>query len=321
MTVIEIKEKYGVTGASAVRLIWVYFGVALLTSTIFVIDIYTPGDIAVGVLYVCVLMVALWLPRHQHIAVLAAICSLMTVLGGALSSPDNAPIEASANRILALLIIWVVMLLSRQRQLLTGKAQERSNELRKAVKDLKIEAGQRELVEEEVALRTEELTASNAQLARKNQELNNFAYVASHDLKSPLRAIDSLCSWLEEDAAETLSPESQKHLQQIRQRIFRMETLLSDILEYSRIDKEEAQAEAVDLDALLDKIIGISDVPEGFTIKRHLEPHTLETFKTPLEQVMLNLVSNAIKHHDRQDGEITISAHDREGLHRIHRMR
>ncbi len=87
------------------------------------------------------------------------------------------------------------------------------------------------------------------ELARSNQELDQFAYVASHDLKAPLRAIEHLAAWISQDAADTLPPASLEHLQKLRSRIRRMERLLDDLLAYSRAGRHLHEPEWVDTEA------------------------------------------------------------------------
>ena len=144
-------------------------------------------------------------------------------------------------------------------------------------------------------------------LERSNEELEQFAYVASHDLRSPLRGIENLANWIEEDSAGQLNEESLKHLELMRQRVTRMEGLLLSLLDYSRVGRMEDEISAVDLNELLADLLEIQPRPTGFEIE---VPDDLPTLKAPrgaLNRIFGNLISNAIKHHDREDGRVRLA--------------
>jgi len=150
-----------------------------------------------------------------------------------------------------------------------------------------------------------------AELERSNRELDQFAYVASHDLKAPLRAIINLANWLAEDAADRLLPASQEHLSKLRGRAHRMERLLDDLLTYSRIGRRDGATELVKLEALIQDVIYMLAPPPGFTILTIGEMPTLLTPRTPLELIFRNLIGNAIKHHDQPaTGEVQITVQE-----------
>ena len=90
-------------------------------------------------------------------------------------------------------------------------------------------------------LRESELKNRSILLQKSNDELDNFAYIVSHDLKSPLRSIDNLCQWVYEDCADILPKESLEHLNTKQQRVTRMENLLSDLLKYARVGMQTLQ--------------------------------------------------------------------------------
>ncbi|MFN8492887.1 MAG: PAS domain S-box protein [Caldilineaceae bacterium] len=136
-----------------------------------------------------------------------------------------------------------------------------------------------------------------AELNRSNQELDQFAYVASHDLKAPLRAIEHLAHWISEDAQALLPPPSQEHLVKLRGRVKRLDKLLDDLLAYSRAGRTQYHAETVDTRLLLENVIELLNPPPGFTMTIADEMPTIVTERIPLETLLRNLLNNAIKHH------------------------
>ena len=160
-----------------------------------------------------------------------------------------------------------------------------------------------ETLELRVAERTRELT-------QRYEELDRFAYVASHDLKAPLRAIEHLATWISEDADELLPAKSKAHLDKMRSRIKRMEGLLDDLLAYSRADRYTSKPEKVDTGQLVDEVIKLFALPEGFAITAQPAMPVAVTERVPLELILRNLLSNAIKHHNRRDGHVQVTARD-----------
>lgn len=148
-----------------------------------------------------------------------------------------------------------------------------------------------------------------AELERSNRELDQFAYVASHDLKAPLRAIVNLANWITEDAGALLPPPSQEHLNKLGGRALRMERLLDDLLEYSRIGRRDGAVERVEVAGLLQDTVDLLAPPPGFKLILGSELPTLYTLRTPLALVFRNLIGNAIKHHHQPaKGTVSISA-------------
>ena len=99
-----------------------------------------------------------------------------------------------------------------------------------------------------------QLEARAEDLERSNRELDEFAYVASHDLKAPLRGIDQLAGFIEEDAGHLLPAESQSDLKLLRCRIARLEKLLADLLEFSRIGRLEDRRESIDANETIEML-------------------------------------------------------------------
>jgi two-component system sensor kinase FixL len=149
-----------------------------------------------------------------------------------------------------------------------------------------------------------------SELERSNRELNDFAYSASHDLRSPLRGIGQIAGWIVEDHAAELSEEVRNELDLIQRRVDRMQALLDDMLTYARVGRSEGDVSHVDCEQLVREIVETLPVPNGFSVRIAPMP-TLLTHRTPLQQVLRNLIGNAIKHHNRPDGIVDVSGVDR----------
>ena len=163
---------------------------------------------------------------------------------------------------------------------------------------------------EELARLTTALAQTTAILEKRNVELDQFAYLVSHDLKAPLRAIANLSQWLEEDLEAHLTEDTRHQMELMRTRVHRMEALINGLLQYSRVGRLRTAMEPVDVEALLAEVIDSLAPPPMFTVKVMPGMPTLITERLPLEQVFANLISNGIKHNHRPDGQIVISVED-----------
>jgi PAS domain S-box-containing protein len=152
---------------------------------------------------------------------------------------------------------------------------------------------------------------AQADLEQRNQDLASFAYVVSHDLKAPLRAVANLSQWIEEDFDGLLSVANQQQMILLRSRVYQMEATIDGLLDYARVGISVETIESVSIAELLADVIDSIAPPPTFTIELPPELPILSTRRLPLFQVFANLIGNGIKHHDAEDGSIQISIEDR----------
>jgi two-component system sensor kinase FixL len=164
-----------------------------------------------------------------------------------------------------------------------------------------------------------QLIAYAAELERSNRELDEFAYVASHDLKAPLRVIGNASRWLEEDLADHLTDEDRANMDLLRGRVQRMEKLLDDLLAYSRVGRasDPRFAEIVGGKTLIEDILLLLSPPPSFKV--HILPgfETVEVNRMPVQQVLYNLIGNALKHHHKTEGLIELRVEDMGEMYRF----
>lgn len=146
------------------------------------------------------------------------------------------------------------------------------------------------------------------ELKESNTNLEEFTYVASHDLRSPLRGISDLLTWVKEDLGEDYPETVGVNLDRISIRIERMETLIENLLSYARAGKQHASTDLIKIPDLIDETLSFVTIPEGFKVSTKIDADSFYGAKTPVETVLRNLISNAIKHHDKDTGSIHISS-------------
>ncbi|MBA3501877.1 MAG: GAF domain-containing protein [Deltaproteobacteria bacterium] len=136
-----------------------------------------------------------------------------------------------------------------------------------------------------------------AALEKSNKELDQFAYVASHDLKAPLRGIANLAQWIEDDLEGKLDDQTKEHLHLLRGRVTRLENLIAGILAYSRAGRDRGAAMRVDVDALVRECWELLAAPETATIMINPGLPTVFASRPQLQQVFMNLIGNAVKYN------------------------
>lgn len=165
---------------------------------------------------------------------------------------------------------------------------------------------------------TEEIVKANKQreellksLADQNQELNDYAHMVSHDLKAPLRTINTLIAWVIEDNQNKLDEESLKSLNLIVYNTEKMELLIKGILDYSSIDRHESESRPIDFNELLKEVVLMVSPPKNISIAVQENLPKIEGNYYRFRQLFQNLIENAIKYNDKPQGTIEVGFTDK----------
>jgi signal transduction histidine kinase len=149
------------------------------------------------------------------------------------------------------------------------------------------------------------------ELEKTNEELDQFAYAASHDLRAPLRGISNLATWVEEDLGAATPKKVREHIALLKGRASRMDKLINGLLELARVGRIRQKAERVDVTELLHETIDLLSAPEASRILMVGAMPTMTAERFALQQVFLNLIGNAIQHAGRKDVVVRITATER----------
>jgi signal transduction histidine kinase len=177
-------------------------------------------------------------------------------------------------------------------------------------------AKQKDILHQQIVDAEKASKESNLQLIAINDELSKFTHIVSHDLKAPLRGVSSLITWIEEDHGAVLDSKGLEKMNLVKERVGYMAKLIEELLEYSSVSHEMDEREPINCNQL------IKDVTQQLYIPKHINL-TVETLPTLLgsrillHQLFQNLISNAIKYMDKENGFITISSKDEEGFNTL----
>lgn len=251
---------------------WLPGYAATISITILLIDLSLPDSVAAGILYVLLVLFGWFIANIRVTLLLALTATVLTLFGWFFSHPEADFWAIAADRILTICVIWLTA------TLLYG-IKKRTLALQKLYNKL----------DEKVAKRTQELNA-------KNKEMEQFLYIASHDLKEPLRAIKGFAKVIEEDYEEKLNDDIKRYLQFISDAATRMSELVKGLLDHSRLGKNKKQ-NTINFGEVLeavqkDLIVAIS---ESNTVLEASDLPNIRGLEVEIRLLLQNLISNAIK--------------------------
>ena len=189
--------------------------------------------------------------------------------------------------------------LKRHRSNLQELVTERTAELTKTNEDLQKEIVGRKLSEEKKAQLLKELEGTN-------RELKDFAYIVSHDLKAPLRAMSTLANWISVDYQDKIDKKGKEQLALLIRRATRMNNLINGILEYSKVGRIKEKKVKVDLEEVVREVIDTITPPGHINIRIEGELPSIFCEKTRISEVFQNLLGNAVKYMDKPEGVVRI---------------
>jgi len=153
------------------------------------------------------------------------------------------------------------------------------------------------------------------ELEKRNNELEEYAHIVSHDLKSPLRSINALTSWIRSDNEGKLDEMTLKNFELVEMTLDKMDNLISDILTYSSAGAQTKEKEKVDLNILLENLKTILFIPENVSINILNKLPVVLGDKTKFQQLFQNLISNAVKFSDKEIGIVEIDVTERKSYY------
>ncbi|GAI09845.1 unnamed protein product, partial [marine sediment metagenome] len=266
-----------------------------------------------------------WLIRSNLLSNLTAGLSVMLVLLLLLRHTLVAPIKKLTNHVVAIgkdKDMSARLSMQRSDEIGTlaqefNRMVERLTQARKKLLEQSYSLGKAEMasrVLDETRKRAAELEEAYKKLGNVNQELKDFAYIVSHDLKAPLRGIKTLANWILSDCADKLGDQANEQMNLLLERVERMYHLIDGALQYSRAGRVEGQRKQVNLNDLISEIINMVVPPENITVTIENELPVIECEEVHIMQVFQNLLSNAIKYMDKPEGWIKVGCVEQDGF-------
>ncbi len=199
---------------------------------------------------------------------------------------------------------------------LAASSKKIAGDLKKAtasINSFNKEIAERKKAEQELEKINASLESANRELKHTNKELKEFAYVAAHDLKTPLRAIGVLANWISTDYADKFDEKGQYQIKLLVGRAERMSKLIDNLLEYSKTG-QPSQKKQVDLNNVLSEAICEIKSPENIEITVENQMPTVVCDKTRMTRVFANLLNNAVQYADKPKGQIKIGSVQENGF-------
>jgi PAS domain S-box-containing protein len=150
------------------------------------------------------------------------------------------------------------------------------------------------------------------ELEQATEELRDFAYVASHDLKGPLRGISALAGWLSTDYGDKLGDDGKEHIKLLLGRVKRMYNLIDGVLAYSQVARKEKSVE-VDLNEVVAEVIADIGIPKSVETVIENPLPVVVCGRSSIRQVFYNMIGNAVNFMDKSDGRVVINWSDEHG--------
>src|SRR3989337_1680053 len=261
---------------------------------IFLFDRSTPLGIAAAVPYAAVILLSLWLPKNLHTIIAGIAVSALTILGIFLSPPGEKMAVFLTNRLLSLIVIWIAVIFVLKYKQSLEVIREYADALNQANMDLRKHA---------------------EELKRSNSELEQFAYVASHDLQEPLRMVASFTQLLSRRYKDILDDNAKEFISFAVDGANRMQRLINDLLSYSRIQTKERAFNETDCEEILGQVranLHESIEKNGAMITNDPLPAVFVD-QTQMLQLFQNLIDNAIKFSGKGPPRVHLSAENKGG--------
>ncbi|MDC0936937.1 ATP-binding protein [Pirellulales bacterium] len=287
-----------------------------VAAAVYWIDLSTEAGVACGSGYVAVMWLVFRSEIRWAIPTTAVICTVLTIVGAVASPVGDEIWKTAMNRALSIAVIWLMAELGvRVKQYHESLARQTAASAEFAAivhasDDAIVGTTLDGVITRRVVERTEELAAANTALAHSNIELQQFAYVASHDLQTPLRGIAGFAQFLHEDYSQQLDDRAKEYTGRIVEGVARMQRLITDLLAYSRVDSGANSCSEVDLNETFDDaamLLSASIDELGAEVTRDALP-TVRGDGAQLSQLLQNLIGNGIKYCSEVTPRVHLSA-------------